>query len=143
MTYNLSDELCRKLFETRCAALLKKGCVAELTERTLRTGNQNRFLHVIIGVVAMETGNTLAYTKEAYFKRLVNPGLFVVEKDDPLAGKVSVLRSTRDLTKEEMSVAIDRFRNWAAGQGFYLPSPDDYSLIASVEYQMGRMQQYL
>ena len=30
-----------------------------------------------------------------------------------------------------------------AEQGMYLPSPDDESLIASVEYQMGRMREYL
>jgi hypothetical protein len=91
----------------------------------------------------METGNTLEFTKEWYFKRLVNPSLFVIEKTDRIAGTVSVLRSTRDLTKGEMSTAIDRFRNWAAEQGMYLPSPDDESLIASVEYQMGRMREYL
>ena len=143
MIYNLADELCRKQVTARLHALLGKRCVVELTEKTLRTGSQNRYLHVLIGAVAMETGNTLEFTKEWYFKRLVNPFLFVIEKTDRIAGTVSVLRSTRDLTKEEMSTAIDRFRNWAAEQGMYLPSPDDESLIASVEYQMGRMREYL
>lgn len=143
MTYNLADELCRKQVTARLHALLDKRCVVELTEKTGRTGSQNRYLHVLIGAVAMETGNTLEFTKEWYFKRLVNPSLFVIEKTDRIAGTVSVLRSTRDLTKGEMSTAIDRFRNWAAEQGMYLPSPDDESLIASVEYQMGRMREYL
>lgn len=143
MIYNLADDLCRKQIEARLHALLDKRCVVELTEKTVRTGNQNRYLHAILGVVAMDTGNTLDFTKEQYFKRLVNPSLFAVERDDRIAGKVTVLRSTRDLTKEEMSTAIDRFRNWASEQGMYLPSPDDETLIASVEYQMGRMREYL
>lgn len=143
MIYNLADELCRKQVTARLHALLDKRCVVELTEKTLRTGSQNRYLHALIGAVAMDTGNTLEFTKEWYFKRLVNPSLFVIEKADRIAGTVSVLRSTRDLTKEEMSTAIDRFRNWASEQGMYLPSPDDESLIASVEYQMGRMREYL
>ena len=143
MIYNLADELCRKQVTARLYALLDKRCVVELTEKTGRTGSQNRYLHAILGVVAMDTGNTLEFTKEWYFKRLVNPSLFVIEKTDRIVGTVSVLRSTRDLTKEEMSTAIERFRNWASEQGMYLPSPDDESLIASVEYQMGRMREYL
>ncbi len=143
MTYDLDDELCRKRIEARLQALLKKRCVVDLTERTIRTGRQNRYLHVLLGAVAMETGNTIEFTKEWYLKRLVNPSIFIVEKDDRIAGKVTVLRSTSDLTKEEMSTAIDRFRFWAAQEGMYLPSPDEESLIASVEYQMAIMREYL
>lgn len=143
MIYNLADGLCVKQATSRFNSLLKRQCVIELSEKTLRSGNQNRYLHVILGVLAMETGNTLDYVKEHYFKRLVNPELFIIEKDDRFVGKVSALRSSKDLTKEEMSLAIDRYRKWAADEGIYLPSPDDESLLASVEYQMGRMREYL
>lgn len=143
MTYNLDDDLCRKRIEARLKALLKKRCVVDLTEKTVRTGKQNRYLHAILGVVAIDTGNTLEYVKQVYFKRLVNPDIFIVEKDDPIAGRTTMIRSTADMTREEMSTAIDRFRFWAANEGFYLPSPDDESLIASVEYQMTIMKEYL
>lgn len=64
MTYNLDDDLCRKRIEARLKALLKKRCVVDLTEKTVRTGKQNRYLHAILGVVAIDTGNTLEYVKQ-------------------------------------------------------------------------------
>lgn len=143
MIYNLDDDFCRKQIEARLQVLLKKRCLAELSEKTPRTNKQNRYLHVCLGVIAMETGNTLEYVKREYFKLLVNRSIFQIEKSDPYVGIVTDTRSSKDLTKEEMATAIDRFRKWAADEGFYLPSPDDESLIASVEYQMGRMRQYL
>lgn len=70
MLYNLSIPLDRERFAARANALLQKGSVVELTEKTLRTHNQNSYLHLIIGVVAMEVGVTLEYAKKEYFKKL-------------------------------------------------------------------------
>ena len=83
----------RKSFLARVDHLLEKGAVAELTEKTFRTRNQNSYLHLLIGVVAMETGNTLEYCKEWYFKRLCNKDLFVTIRTDKFAGQVEVIRS--------------------------------------------------
>lgn len=143
MTYDLSKELDKSRFQARCDSLVRKGAVAELTERTFRSSSQNRYLHLIIGVVAMETGNTLAYTKEEYFKRLVNPAIFVTEKEDRFIGKVTVLRSSATLTKEEMSLAIDRFRQWAAENGIFIPEPGDEQRLREMEIEMSRMQRWL
>jgi len=143
MTYNLADELDLRKADARWEALKQKHSIVDLTEKKIRTLNQNNYLHLIIGAMAMETGNTLDFTKEHYFKRLVNPDLFVRTKDDRLAGKVSYLRSSANLTKEEMTQAIDKFRTWAASEGYYLPSPDDIGLLESIEYQMGKQRQYL
>ena len=104
MTYNLANEFQRKAFLARCEDCLEKASVVELTAKTFRSRNQNSYLHLLIGAVAMDTGNTLAYVKEVYFKRLVNPDLFVKE----------VTRSTTDLTMGELSMAIDRFKKWGA-----------------------------
>ena len=143
MTYNLSDDLDLRRADARWEALKRKGATVDLTEKTVRTLNQNSYLHLIIGVVAMETGNTLEYTKQQYFKKLVNPDLFAREKMDRFMGKVPYLRSSAELTKEEMTQAIDKFIAWAASEGWYLPSPDDKTLLQSVEYQMGKQRQYL
>ena len=69
MLYDLSSELQRESFLVRVEQLLTKRCVVELTEKTFRTRNQNSYLHLLLGVVAMETGNTLADVKEYYFRR--------------------------------------------------------------------------
>lgn len=143
MTYDLSNDFDLRKAEARLTALIGKRAVIELAEKAKRSRNQNRYAHALIGAIAMETGNTLAFTKEQYFKRLVNPELFTETKDDPLAGKVTYLRSSADLTKEEMTLAIDRFRNWAAQLGYYLPAPGDEDMIRQIEFEMGKQRQFL
>lgn len=143
MTYNLANEFQRKAFLARCEDCLEKSMVVELTAKTFRSRNQNSYLHLLIGVVAIDTGNTLAFTKEQYFKRLVNPDLFIQEVTDLYCGKVQVIRSTADLTKEEMSMAIDRFKKWGAENGIYLPNPGDEALLREIEIEMGRNRAYL
>lgn len=143
MTYDLSRFLHSSQFEERVALLLARGATVELREITGRSKAQNRYLHLILGVVAMDTGNTLEYTKEIYFKRLVNPDIFVQEVNDQYIGKVQTVRSSADVTKETMSKAIDRFKRWAADNGIYIPDPEDTERLKDIEMEMGRMQSYL
>lgn len=143
MQYDLRTELDKERFKLRCNALYKKGAVVEMTEKSFRSPNQNRYLHLIIGVVAMETGVSLEYAKEKYFKRLVNKDIFVVVHEDRFLGSIEALRSTADLSVEEMSICIERFKMWASEQGMYLPSPGDESLLKEIEIQLGRMKMYM
>lgn len=143
MTYDLTNPRHRDQFGLRARSLLVKCAKVELRELTGRSKAQNAYLHLIIGVVAMETGNTLAYTKEMYFKRLVNPDIFVSEVEDRFVGKVKVVRSSADLTVETMSTAIDRFKKWAAYNGIYIPEPEDAERLKDIEMEMGRMKSYL
>ena len=143
MQYNLATDLDQERFVNRANALLQKGVIVELTEKTFRSPNQNRYLHLLIGVVAMDTGVGLEYAKREYFKKLVNKDIFVIKKSDRFAGEVEDLRSSADLTIEEMSMAIDRFKRWGAENGFYMPTPDDTSLLKEIEIEMGRLRMYL
>lgn len=143
MIYNLSNPLDRERFAARANALLQKGSVVDLTEKTLRTYNQNSYLHLIIGAVAMEVGVALEYAKREYFKKLVNKDLFIRKEHDRFSGEIEVVRSSASLTIEEMSTAIDRFRRWGAENGIYLPSPEDKEMLKYIEVEMGRMKQYL
>ena len=133
----------RERFAARANALLQKGSVADLTEKTLRTHNQNSYLHLIIGAIAMDVGVTLEYAKREYFKKLVNRDIFIRKEQDRFSGEIEIIRSSADLTIEEMRVAIDRFKMWAAQNGFYLPSPEDKDRLRDIEIEMGRMRQYL
>ena len=143
MQYDLTSDFQRKAFLSRVDLLLEREAVVEITEKTFRSKNQNNYLHLLIGVVAMYTGNTLAFTKDVYFKKLVNPDLFCVMKEDRIMGKVPILRSSADLTKEEMSMAIDRFKRWGAENGIYMPNPGDESLLREIAIEMGRNKSYL
>lgn len=143
MQYDLSSDFQRKAFLAKAENLLERGAVVELTERAIRTRNQNNYLHLLIGVVAMETGNTLADVKDWYFKRLCNRDLFITTKTDKFAGEVEVVRSSADLTREEMSIAIDRFKRWGSQNGIYMPNPGDESLLREIAIEMGRNKAYL
>lgn len=143
MLYDLANEFQRKAFSARCEDYLEKGQVVELVCKQFRTRGQNSYLHLLIGVVAMETGNTLAYAKEMYFKRLCNRDLFITLKTDKYMGQVEVIRSSADLTTEEMTTAIDRFKRWGAENGIYMPSPGDSALLREIEIEMGRNKAYL
>lgn len=143
MIYNLSTPLDRERFAARANQQLQKGSVVELTEKTLRSYNQNSYLHLLIGTIAMETGVSLEYAKREYFKKLVNREIFIRKEHDRFSGEIEIIRSSADLSVEEMRVCIDRFRMWAAEQGFYLPSPEDKDRLRDIEIEMGRMRQYL
>ena len=143
MVYDLSSDFQRKSFLARMDNLMEKGAVVELTEKAFRSPNQNRYLHLLIGVVAIETGNTLEDAKKWYFKETCNPDLFHVQHRDKMGNCIDHIRSTAELTKEEMSTAIDRFTRWGAENGIYMPNPDDASLLKAIEIEMGRMKSYL
>lgn len=143
MLYNLQDELSRKRFAAKVRSLWEKGTIVELTDKHRRTLSQNSFLHCCIGAVALETGNSLEVIKQEIYKRRVNPDLFVEEKDDPVLGRITVLRSSRDLNKEEMSLSIDRFRRFAEENGIYIPSPGDEELLAQLEYEIDKARKYM
>ena len=143
MVYDLSSDFQRKSFLAKMDNLMEKGAVVELTEKAFRSPNQNRYLHLLIGVVAIETGNTLEDAKKWYFKETCNPDLFHVQHRDKMGNCIDHIRSTAELTKEEMSTAIDRFKRWGAENGIYMPNPDDASLLKAIEIEIGRMKSYL
>ncbi len=145
MLYDLSNELQKEQFKTRCNFLYKKGCIVELTEKKPKRSNkQNAYLHLILGYFGCETGNTLEYVKREYFKKFVNPGIFTIEKNDPYLGTVKILRSSSDLDTEEMTTAIERFRNFASSEaGIYLPSPEDERMLQLIEIEIKRNKNYL
>lgn len=143
MQYNLGSELQRQSFLARVQRFLDKKAVVEMKEKVFRTHNQNSYLHLLLGVVAMDTGNSLEDVKREYFKALVNPDIFVSKKTDARGVTITTYRSSADVSKEEMSIAIDRFKRWGAENGIYLPNPGDEALLREIEIEMGRNQLYL
>lgn len=143
--YDLSNPLHHEQFRTRAAKLITKGCIVELTEKKpQRSGEQNRYLHACLGYFGALTGNNAEYVKTQYFKLLCNPDLFIAEKADPFRGAIKVLRSTADLTTDEMTLAIERFRDWAAQEAeIYIPSPNEHRLVQLMEVETDRARRYL
>lgn len=140
MIYDLKNPLHRDQFSRRSNSLLEKGHdVVELKTKTSRSLKQNAYLHLILGWFAAETGNTREYVKREYFKRLVNSEIFVTYVDDRWLGRNEVIKSSAEVTKEEMITAIERFRNWSSQEaGIYLPSADEQNYLEQLEIELGR-----
>lgn len=144
MMYDLRNPLDRDRFKRRCNALYKKQGIVDLSEKGQRSSQQNRYLHLLLGYLAIETSNTLEYVKEVFYKRTANKELYLREKEDAILGKVEYLRSSAELTKEEMTLSIDKLRDWASQTAeIYLPSANEHEFLASIEYEMSRMKQWI
>lgn len=145
MVYDTSNPLDKANFLLRAKKLAESGKVIELTEKKpRRTLSQNSYLHVLLAYFGTQTGNTLEWVKQQYYKKLVNPDLFIREKEDKYLGKIKVLRSSADLDTGEFSLSIERFRNWASQEaGIYLPSADEYIIIQQMEIEIERNKEFL
>lgn len=145
MIYDTSNPLDKANFMLRAKKLAKSGKVIELTEKKPRRSlPQNKYLHVILAYFGAQTGNTLEWVKQQYYKKLVNPDLFIREKEDKYLGRIKVLRSSADLDTSEFSLSIERFRNWAAQEaGIYIPSADEAILIQQMEIEIERNKKFL
>lgn len=145
MIYNTSNPLDKANFFARSRKLAESGKVIELTEKKPRRSlPQNKYLHVLLAYFGTQTGNTLEWVKQQYYKKLVNPDLFIREKEDKYLGRIKVLRSSADLDTSEFSLSVERFRNWASQEaGIYLPSADEYIIIQQMEIEIERNKEYL
>lgn len=144
MLYDLSNELSRKQFSVRVKHLWEKRAgIVELTDKSRRSLNQNSYLHAILGVLALETGNSLEVVKREIYKKRINPDLYVRMKADPVLGEVETIRSSRDLTKEEFSLSLDRYKKFCSENGIYIPEPGDEELLRQIELEMAKAQKYL
>lgn len=146
MIYDTSNPLDKANFLLRAKKLAESEKIVELTEKKKprRSLPQNKYLHVLLAYFGTQTGNTLEWVKQQYYKKLVNPDLFIREKEDKYLGKIKVLRSSADLDTSEFSLSVERFRNWAAQEaGIYIPSADEAILIQQMEIEIERNKEFL
>ena len=144
MMYDLSNSLELKSFKLRVKKLEESKSMVELTEKKARSLNQNAYCHLAISYFALQIGLPTQEVKEVYFKNYCNHELFVRKRYDKILNvEREYLRSTTELTKEEMSVAIDRFLKFASEQGVYIAPSDEYIAILHMQHEVQRNQKYL
>lgn len=144
MLYDLGNTLQCENFKLKAEVLAKKGGIVELTEKKPQRGLQaNKYLHVILAYFGLQVGETMEYVKKHYYKILCNRDTFVREVEDKYLGKVKILRSSADLDTDEFSLTITRFRNWAAGEGVYIPSSEEHLMVQQMELEVSRNKMYL
>jgi len=142
MIYNLADDHDKKRFSAYANKMIEGDKFVELKTLNKRSLKQNNYIHLIISAFALETGYSVECVKTNFFKMKCNEEIFVSVIDGSL-GKEFVLRSSADLTTAEMTLAIERFRNWAAQQGYYLPEPDEESILKQIAVESSKMKQFL
>lgn len=146
MLYDCKNDFDRANFLARAQLLADRKDVVELRTKRQRTLNQNAYLHVLIEYFAAVYGEDPAYVKEEYFKCLVNPEIFIIggHVDKFTGQKRCVCRSTADLTTEEMSVCIDRFRNWSAKEAeIYLPTAEEGAFLRQCEIEIAKSKRFV
>ena len=54
------------------------------------------------------------------------------------------MRSYAELTKGEMILSIDRFRNWSAAQAdIYLPAANEHQMLVYVQQEIERNKEFI
>jgi hypothetical protein len=131
---------------TRLEKLIENKSKFELTEKKpVRSVSQNAYLHLIIGWFAIEYGETIDYVKRMMFKKLVNPKIFIFERENKKTGeKRKELRSSANLDSAEMTTAIDRFRDYSSKEfGVYLPEAGEMDFLNEIKTQIENNKNYL
>lgn len=136
--YDLSNSLHNQQFLKRVEVLKDSKKLVELKEiKPIRSNQQNKYLHLIFGMVVMETGFTMEEVKQGLFKQVANKDMFVLNFKSN-EGDYMILRSTADLDTAEMTKAIDRFRDYMGAQGYYIPAPNETEWLQQIEAEISR-----
>lgn len=146
MLYNPEKEIDVQRALAKINKLIADKKVFELKEkRPKRSLSQNNYLHLILSWYALEYGETLEYIKQVVFKRGVNRDIFEYQHVNRKTGEVRTeYRSTANLNTAELSMAIDRFRDFSILQaGIYLPEPKDLAFLQEIEIQITNNRHYL
>jgi hypothetical protein len=139
MIFDVQSPVMRKKAIDRFKYLLDKKAKIEILEKSKkRTYSQNNYLHLILGLFALEYGETLDFVKQTIFKEWVNKGIFQYEFTNYKTGEFRTgLKSTTKLTTAELSVAIERFRNYSVENlSLYLPEPKDITHLEEIQNEL-------
>lgn len=149
MIYNASNPLHQKQSIEKLKYFIANEKTFELkAKHPRRSISQNSYLHLILTWFGIETGYTMEEVKQEIFKKHVNSALFYDgEFEGKIQGfKIERWRSTASLDTAEMTLAIDRFRNFSSQElGIYLPEPKELALLQDLENEISKHsnQEYL
>ena len=149
MLYDLKTKIGQTQFKARCNQLYLAGAVVELTNKKARTPQQNKYLHLILSWFAASYGCPMEFAKVRYFKDICNHEMFAVETVCKFTGEVvKGFASITEKTSAELTLAIERFRNWSASTepghpGLYLPEPKELDYLQEIEIELSKFENKL
>ena len=143
--FNTNNQIGLDRFNDWVKSVIDKKKRVKCEDLKLKTLPQNAYLHLCLQWFALETGYTTEWVKEEIFKKEFNPAIFLKEMVNKKNGEVySITRSWADLTKEEASIAIERFLIRAyLKYDILLPDPKDLPSIGYIKEELERNSQYL
>ena len=143
--FNTKFEDERRMARERLEKLISKGAVVNITEKfPQRTLAQNRYMRLLFAYFASQYGCSVEEAKIDFFERKWNADLFIRSRENKNGVVVNYLRSTTELTTQEMTLAIDRFRHQAQMEaGIYLPSPSDRDFILHCEQEIENNKEFI
>lgn len=137
MKYNLKDSSQAKEAFNYLTKLTTQESVCEVKKvNPNRSLKQNAYLHLIIGYFGAHFGYTMEEAKQIY--KEVSSDLYFYTKK----GR-AFIRSSADLSTDEMTKSIDRFREKSAEHGLPLPAPEDKEMLIYMENEIERNKSYL
>lgn len=141
MIYNLANEFERQNFKNKVNSLYEQKAVVEIKKKPVnRSLKQNSYLHVVIGLFAIHYGISIEEAKVDFFKREVNRAIFEETNEQ---GRIR-LRSTESLDAAELTLAIERFRNWcAANADLYIPDANEHKALIYAQQLIEKNKEYL
>ncbi len=145
MLFNLKSEYDVPKFKAYVNRLYQERAVVEVKKKHPgRTLSQNSYLHLLLGYFAAETGYGADEVKIDIFKRLCNRDIFERVVENKKGKKVNALRSSADLSTAEMTVAIERFRNYSSAQaGIYLPAPNEKEFLLHIQQELEKNKEFI
>lgn len=137
MNYNLAEPKELLAARSRVTYLARKGKRVKITEVQLaRSLSQNNYLHLIIAAFGAHFGYTLEEAKMIY--KQVNSSTYYYTKK----GR-TFIRSSADVSKDEMARTIDKFMQASSEAGCPLPLADDREWLLQIENEIERTKRYL
>lgn len=145
MIFDLKNEYQIPKFKECINKLFSKRAVVEVKEKhPNRTLSQNSYLHLLLGYFASEYGCSSDEVKVDFYKRACNKELFERTIINKNGIEVTYLRSSSELTTSEMTLSIERFRNWSSSvANIYLPSPNDNQFLIHAQQEIERFKEFV
>lgn len=133
----------KECFKEYAEKLISEEALVELTKKDKRTNQQNRYLHLILGWFALATGYSIEEVKLDIFKRQCSTDLFMKKVTGKNGLSRIQMKSTRELSSADMTTAIERFRNYSAKQGIYIPYPYEEQFLAEIRKELSRNAEWI
>lgn len=141
MKYNTAFEGEAKRAREYLEQVIEKKALVEVTKISPRRSlNQNSYLHLLLNAFGLHFGYTLEEAKLIY--KQLNKEIYFYEKE--VRGKKwEFMRSSADLTKEEMTKSIEVLREWSAKADYPLPTATDKGWLMEIENAIEQAKHYL